>query len=354
MSQISDRTRCETFRRDVEEVPAALQRVLTAYSRPAGPLAALASLRRLPAARFVLTGMGSSLNACMCAAWWFRQAGIAAWAEYASDIELAPLDGGWTMVAVSQSGRTPEVLRAVRNFRSSGGGGIIGVTNRDSSPLAAEADVCLPLLAGPEGDVAAKSYAASVAVLTLLVGRVLGDPPGFRAADLASAADAGFGVLTDWPALEEPFCTALTSARTAVVMGSQAGRAAAEEGALVLKEASRVPVEGFVTAEFLHGALYLAGPGLTAVLLPAATGGWPDREARRWVLDRGSTLIEIGGHGPATLQFPLASLTLQARPLAEALPMELAASTIWQRSLDAAAGGAPTHGHARGVQGGSP
>ena len=326
--------RWETFRRNVDEEPEALERVIAAYSETRGPLAELPEGGRLAGSRILLTGMGSSYNACLVGTWWLRKGGVTAVAEYASEIQAGPAEGPWTLVAVSQSGRSPEVLRAVDRFRSSCSGLVVAVTNRESSPLAAACDVLLPLLAGREGDVAAKSYAASVAVLTLLAGRMLGSPPGLRPPDLAGAIEASSAVLADWPSREDEFCSSILSARSVVCLGSGTGRATAAEGAVILKEASLLPVEAIVTAEFLHAALYMAGPRFTALLVPADPGGWEDAEARSWLLRAGSTVVEIGGVGASSLRFPMPALAAAARPLVEALPMELAAASIWRRHID--------------------
>src|SRR5262249_4339653 len=52
-----------------------------------------------------------------------------------------------------------------------------------------------------------------------------------------------------------------------VVLGRGAARAAAEMGALTVKEAVGLPVEALQTAQFRHGPLELAGPGLAAIVI---------------------------------------------------------------------------------------
>lgn len=333
MARSDSRQRCETFARDIDEEPGTLETVLDAYSRDTGPLSSLRRWRGLPESRWLFTGMGSSYSACLPAAWWLRKAGVAAWVEFASEVEVGRLRGDWVLVAVSQSGTTPEVLQAIANFRASGHGPVIAVTNRDASPVAERSDVLLPLLAGPEGDVAAKSYAAGVAVLTLLAGQVLDNPDGLRATNLVGAVHASASILNEWPRFSDDICAALTGDRTVLVLGSQAGRAAATEGALILKEAGLIAAEAIVTAEFMHGAVYMAGKKLTAVLIPGQLDGWSDNDARRWLLDEGATLVEIGGHGPSTRHFPVERMDPAARPLIEAMPLELAASHIWRMEL---------------------
>jgi hypothetical protein len=51
------------------------------------------------------------------------------------------------------------------------------------------------------------------------------------------------------------------------VIGKRDNTATALAGGLILKEAAKVPAEGYIGGEFRHGPLEIAGPGLTAVLL---------------------------------------------------------------------------------------
>ncbi len=51
------------------------------------------------------------------------------------------------------------------------------------------------------------------------------------------------------------------------IMARGHGRPAAEMGALTLKEAARFPAESLQTAQFRHGPLELASPGLGAVVI---------------------------------------------------------------------------------------
>ena len=73
------------------------------------------------------------------------------------------------MLAISQSGASPDLLATVESARR-GGAKVVALVNVESSPLAAIADVTLPLGAGPETSVAAtKSYLASLAAIAHLV-----------------------------------------------------------------------------------------------------------------------------------------------------------------------------------------
>ncbi len=65
-------------------------------------------------------------------------------------------------IAISQSGQSPDVVLPMRYFRE-GGATTVALVNDAKSPLAEQAEWCLPLHAGPELSVAAtKSFICSL------------------------------------------------------------------------------------------------------------------------------------------------------------------------------------------------
>jgi len=69
------------------------------------------------------------------------------------------------VLVISQSGRSPDLLAAAQKA-SDRGGLLVAIVNDESSPLAAIADVVIPLCAGTERSVAAtKSFIASLAAV---------------------------------------------------------------------------------------------------------------------------------------------------------------------------------------------
>ena len=72
-------------------------------------------------------------------------------------------------IAISQSGRSPDLLATVAAY-AKGGAHVAALVNDQASPLAEQADTALPLCAGPERSVAAtKSCIAAMAGLAGLV-----------------------------------------------------------------------------------------------------------------------------------------------------------------------------------------
>jgi glutamine---fructose-6-phosphate transaminase (isomerizing) len=166
------------------------------------------------------------------------------------------------LVTISQSGKSPDILAFQAEARASGIP-TIAITNDALSPLAQDADICLPLHAGPELSVAAtKTFIASAVLAAAIVGAFGGDQR-FNAAiadlpdDLARARDLR------WPSLEE----AIAKARSLYVLGRGPSLPIALEAALKLKETSGLHAEGFSAAEVMHGPMELVREGFPILVL---------------------------------------------------------------------------------------
>lgn len=166
-------------------------------------------------------------------------------------------------VAVSQSGRSPDVLRLTEAAKQAGAF-VVGIINDESSPLAARCDVVLPLCAGEERAVAAtKSFLLSGLAFLQLAAAWTGDPSLVDAVTRApDALEAACEVA--WDLLP------LASARSLYVVGRGVGLGAAQEVALKLKETCGLHAEAFSSAEILHGPIALVGPGFPIVAIEQA------------------------------------------------------------------------------------
>lgn len=163
---------------------------------------------------------------------------------------------GMLCVALSQSGRSPDLISAM-TAASAGGAATLALVNDIESPLATLADDLLPLHAGPERSVAAtKSYIAKLAALLGLVAAWTEDSA------LAAALDAVPDQLHEsWSLDWSPLIERLASARGLYVLGRGPGLGIAQEAALKLKETCGLHAEAFSVAEVRHGPMALVGPG---------------------------------------------------------------------------------------------
>ena len=209
----------------------------------------------------------------------------------------APLvQAGELVVAVSQSGETADTLAAVRLAKERGAF-VVAVTNAPLSTLAAAADLCVPLCAGPEVAVAAtKSYTCQLLCLYYLAAQVCyfrGGcfPPWFgQLSSLPAACAQAFGL---FPAVDA-LASRLQEARGMYFLGREQDLFTAMEGALKVKEIAYVFAEGYPAGELKHGSLALVEEGFPVVM--AAT--------RRALLQKcADTLAEVSARGGYTALF---------------------------------------------------
>lgn len=200
------------------------------------------------------------------------------------------------VVALSQSGRTPEIVD-VANRLADGGGIVVAVTNDGDSPLAEAAAVTLAVGTSRELAVpATKTVIGQLALVTLLaeaVGGGIGEYSGGENA-WAALADAAAQTLDDVARLPEAVAI-LRPRRTAIHLARGLTYCAALEGALKSKETSRRVHEGYSSADFLHGPLTVASNDVAVVAYGARGPVLGDvAETARAAADLGSPVIGVG------------------------------------------------------------
>nr|WP_208417663.1 SIS domain-containing protein [Sphingopyxis panaciterrae] len=226
----------------------------------------LSSLAADPPSMVVTCARGSSDHAATFAKYAFeRQLGwvTASAAPSVSSIYQAPLKlGGSLFLAISQSGKSPDLIEAVQRA-SQQGARTLALVNASATPLSKAADWTLPLCAGPENSVAAtKSYIASLAAIARIVAALEANDGaiGPALARLPEWLRAAWRL--DW----SPLTTALRDSRGLFVLGRGPGLAIAQEAALKFKETCGIHAEAFSTAEVRHGPMALAATGLPMLI----------------------------------------------------------------------------------------
>ena len=160
--------------------------------------------------------------------------------------DTPPSLAGGAMLAISQSGQSPDIVAVLADARRQGVPAI-AITNDPASPLAQAASSRLDLRAGPEHGIAAtKTYTAELIALAMIAAGGEQDWRELSALPDAIAAALGEAV----PAFD---------AERAIVLGRGYNYATARELALKLKEAAGVAAEAFSFADFEHGPIALVG-----------------------------------------------------------------------------------------------
>jgi glutamine---fructose-6-phosphate transaminase (isomerizing) len=183
------------------------------------------------------------------------------------------LDGRVLTVPISQSGETADTLAALREARDQGSR-TVAICNVVGSSLAREADGVLYTRAGIEIGVAStKAFTAQLTAITLLALR-LGLARGFADPTLVRQVVKGLWevpdlmtiVLEQSAAIRE-IATRFSESAGFLYLGRGVHYPLALEGALKLKEVSRLHAEGYPGGEMKHGPIAIVDHNRPVVVL---------------------------------------------------------------------------------------
>ena len=209
---------------------------------------------------------------------------VASAAPSISSVYHAPQDlRDCLFLAISQSGKSPDLLASAQAARQAGAT-VAALVNDEHSPLAQLAEHVFPLCAGPEFSVAAsKSFIASLAATLQVVTAWTGEAPLRRC--IAEAPDL---LAQAWELDWGPALRRLREAGHLYVIGRGLGLGIAQEAALKGKETCGLHAEAFSGAEVRHGPQALLGGNFPALMLVQ------DDETRGGMLTLARELIERG------------------------------------------------------------
>ncbi len=305
--------------REIAEVPQATRRLLT-EGRPAISAAA-AALKAASPDVVVTIARGSSDHATTyfkyCCELMLRlpvaSVGPSIASIYGVDLKL----GRAGAVAISQSGRSPDIVAMLESAKASGAVSLT-ITNTTGSPLARAADHVIDIMAGTERSVAAtKTFVTSAVAGLAIIADWTGDSALLDALErLPDDLQSALGC--DW----SPLVEAIDGHNSLFVLGRGPGAAIASEAALKFKETSGLHAEAYSTAEVLHGPSAIVRDGFPVLAL------CPQDKARNSILQTCERLAAQGGSVYVTDPEPGSAASLPAartgHPLTD--PIALAVS----------------------------
>jgi glutamine---fructose-6-phosphate transaminase (isomerizing) len=324
----------ELFLSEIREQPQAILRLLEHEADFAA--VARAMVERAPAT-VRLVGHGTSDAAAsygvyafgLLPSWTAMRDSISLSVYYDAKVELS----GSVVVALSQSGETPDVVEYVKRARTRGAL-TVAVTNSPESELGQAADATLPLAAGPERAVAAsKTYVNQLAALALLAGGA-----ALRGGEIADALREVSARLAEslgpLEAAVPNVARAFAYVGRMYVIGRGIEFATAREVALKLTETCRVAAEPLTATDLVHGpvaALDALFPVWTIASrdesLPAVVDAAARiREAGATVVASGNAATEIEG-AAFVLPVPPAPAPILA-PLLSVVPGQLFSASL--------------------------
>jgi glucosamine--fructose-6-phosphate aminotransferase (isomerizing) len=209
---------------------------------------------------------------------------------------------GQLAIAVSQSGRTPEIVTTLARLLDAGARGL-AITNDAGSELAQAADEVLALGAGDELAVPATKTVTAQLLAFALLARGLGPVP-FDDAQLAALPSAVREVVGD-PAPAREAAARLAGDTRLVVTARGLLYGAALESALKLQETAAIAADAFSSADLRHGPIAIVGEGFPVLALSCEGPAHEDVASLVAVLrERGARVLTISTDDDADLPLP--------------------------------------------------
>ena len=252
MNQLID----NAYFQDIMNQPQAVRATLDGLQNDHALLRIPDALARGKLRRIVLTGMGSSFHALYPLFLTLANHGFAV--QLIETAELVHYARGLIapatlLIAVSQSGRSAEILRLLEVNAASAP--LIAITNSPESPLAQAADEVVLTRAGEEFSVSCKTYVTALAALAWLGDALTGQSPQGTLAALEEAAAGMTRYLAAWPEHLRVLSARLQPIHFLNIVGRGPSLAAVGTASLIIKESARFPALGLSSAAFRHGPL---------------------------------------------------------------------------------------------------
>jgi glutamine---fructose-6-phosphate transaminase (isomerizing) len=310
-----------------------------------------AELQFKDADRLIMVACGTAFYACMVAKYWFEKyAGLSVELDIASEYRYRdPVLGPRNLALfVSQSGETADTLAALRHVKDHVAQ-VIALVNVPTSSIAREADVALPIHAGPEIGVAStKAFTAQLQVLALLAlqaGLVRGKLTLREHIALVEQLRSAPGFVAQALDREDEIrklSESLAQARDVLFLGRGVMYPMALEGALKLKEISYIHAEAYAAGELKHGPIALIDKELPVIVLAPHDGlyektisNMQEVMARHGRVILISDMAGLAAAGPVAHALQMPSVPDLIAPIVYAVPAQMIAyHTALHRGTD--------------------
>ena len=179
------------------------------------------------------------------------------------------IDENSLMISISQSGETADTLEGIKMAKEKGAK-IGSIVNVETSTMARESDIVIPIKAGPEKAVAStKATTAQMAILTLLAYAC--DGGVHKGKQLLITTIAQINDMLN-PRYEEhilKLAEKIKDVESMYIIGRGLNYPIALEAAIKLQEVSYIHAEGFAGGELKHGPIALISKGTPVLTIVA-------------------------------------------------------------------------------------
>ena len=274
-----------------------------------------------------ITGSGTSYNSSRISKYLMsKHAKLKIEPIISSELQFAPdsIEKNSTLIAISQSGESADVLEAVKIAKKSNAK-ILSIVNHLNSSLAQESDIVVGLNCGPEIGVAAtKSFTSQLVILYKITDKLCN---GCMKPDLQSVSNSISKTLESHSTIKE-LAKTLKDVSDIYVLGRGIHFPIAKEAALKLKELTYIHAEGIPAGELKHGPLALMDENVYVIIINPNDSTYTDTiNSANEIKARGAKIIGISDKESDIydywIQIPRIDESLY--PLVEIIPIQLLA-----------------------------
>ena len=274
-----------------------------------------------------ITGSGTSYNAAEIAKYLMSKfAKIKIDTVISSEFPFSPndIEQDSTLITISQSGESADVLEAVRIAKKSKTN-ILSIVNHLNSSLSQESSLAIGLNCGPEIGVAAtKSFTSQLATLYKITDKLCN---GCINPDWATVSAAISQILSSHSKIKE-IAKNLKEISDIYVLGRGIHLSIAREAALKLKELSYIHAEGIAGGELKHGPLALMDSNVYVIIINPNDSTYSDTmNSANEIKARGAKIIGISDKKSDIYDYWIEIPTIDEvlYPIIEIIPIQLLA-----------------------------
>ncbi len=233
------------YRAAVARQPESLATCLSTLSELAND-PRLASFRQGPLA---LVGIGASYQVALAGAQYLRQAGISAHALYPAELDTSAGDFYRGIMLMSASGESAEILDAAT---LSAGLPRLALCRAADNPLAQQADIMIATESGADNGASSTGYTGMLLAIALLAHALSGTG---ISSELTTLPRTIAGLLHDNVEPSIQAARRLADCSAIDLVGGGLELATAGEGAILIREAVRLPAFAWEVRNYLHGPM---------------------------------------------------------------------------------------------------
>ena len=278
--------------------------------------------------RVYITGSGTSYHSALVAKYLFPKiTGIRVEPIMSSEMKFFEdcFDEKSTLIAISQSGESADVLNAVQ-FAKEKNAKVLSIVNTTTSSLVKMSDSSIGLNCGYEVGVAAtKSFTSQLTIMYRLLEKF--DPTQKISSQLDLVTDAITKILDDQKTIID-ISHKLKDINNLYILGRGVHYPIAKEGALKIKELSYIHAEGVATGELKHGPLALMDKSTYVIIINPQdnTSTYADNLSNASeIKSRGAKIIGISNEYDQIYDYwiPMPTVPEIFYPLIETIPFQL-------------------------------